>query len=247
MSKILRNTKFLRKSSLFLTALVATHFVGCAIEVSIIDLTLKKGSIDFSDSSAFEFDKNYVEIKDGKIQLKPLELEHSGEDFNNGSHVGSHVDSNLLKLRPEFNLEDYHVNSILPNRSPELVGYWRFENNPNDSGPNNWTTTINGDTQFVSSVIPGSQAGQFDGSGDYLQVISADALKPSSVTISMWVNFQDLTQPTQFFGGLGNTSDDGYWLGTTNGINFVFNTGDGSVAGRTTSATVVKTLSLIHI
>ena len=65
--------------------------LSCGIDVEIIDKTIRSGSVDFSDANNFEFDNRYVELKGGRIQLKPLDLEHSGDDFNNGTHVGSYL------------------------------------------------------------------------------------------------------------------------------------------------------------
>ena len=81
----------------------------------------------FSEKLNYEFDENHLEVIDGKARLKPLDLEHIGEDLNDGSHVGTSLISNSLSIQTNLKDISTHVNSILPIRSSSLVGYWRID------------------------------------------------------------------------------------------------------------------------
>ena len=62
---------------------------SCTIDFDIVDHSQASSTLNFANPDDFDFDENYVEIKNNQISLKPLDLEHSGDDFLNGSHVGS--------------------------------------------------------------------------------------------------------------------------------------------------------------
>ncbi len=87
---------------------------------------------DFSSSNSFDFDKNLIQFSNGKVSLKPLDLEHIGNDFNNGNNVGTTLDNNLKPL------SNQNSNSIdlLTNHSSEIIAHWNFEQNLLDSTAN---------------------------------------------------------------------------------------------------------------
>ena len=52
---------------------------SCSLGIEVTDISSSLPNL--VSQFEFEFDENYVELKNGNIQLKPLDLEHSGEDF----------------------------------------------------------------------------------------------------------------------------------------------------------------------
>ena len=87
---------FFRAKYFFAIALACT---ACSIDIDVTDKTLNSSPLDFTNPEDFSFDANYVEIKDGKVSLKPLDLEHSRDDFARGNHVGSSCKLNKLQYR----------------------------------------------------------------------------------------------------------------------------------------------------
>ncbi len=75
-------------------------------------------------------------------------------------------------------------------RDMGLVGYWKFDNNFNDSSGNNNNGTQSGGVYFTTGKQ--AQAGSFDGSDDYVSVLNSANLNPSMITIIMWL------QPTNY-------------------------------------------------
>jgi len=78
----------------------------------------------------------------------------------------------------------------------DLVGYWNFEGNANDSSAAGLNGTLFGDAGYSATVPTQIGAGSslsLDGSGDYMQVDVTAGSVSGSYTVSSWVNVADNT------------------------------------------------------
>ncbi len=108
--------------------------VSCSYEKTSFDFgSLFEPTWDFSKKAEVSFDENFVEIKSGQIQLKPLDLTHEGEDFNSGNHIGTHYFHNSVLLTSDIDTAD--LKYILPNMNSNLVAYWKFDEKTNNIAP----------------------------------------------------------------------------------------------------------------
>ena len=76
-----------------------------------------------------------------------------------------------------------------------LVGWWRGENNAQDSAGANHGERRNG-AGFAAGRV--GQAFAFDGKDDCIQIPDAETLRPVSVTLEAWVAFDVITSDPQF-------------------------------------------------
>ncbi|MCK5882449.1 MAG: LamG domain-containing protein, partial [Bacteriovoracaceae bacterium] len=145
---------------------------------------------DFTTAGDYTYNSNYVEVAAGKASLKTVDTIFSGADFNSGSYVGTYLDgSNHLTLLERPTTATSHVNTILPARSGNLVGYWRFDGDLTDSSGNGHTGAINGDVVYSSSSILEGQSISLDSDSDWVQ-IPTNASFPygaSARTASIWL------------------------------------------------------------
>jgi len=170
---------------------------GCSIDIEITDKTLQSGTIDFSDADSFEFDENYVELIDGKVQLKPLDLEHSGDDFSRGSHVGSHVDASKTTLTLQTDRANEHNSSWTP-KYGDIVGYWRVSQQKGQFG-NSGTLQAEIGPDLISQSMNSSGVEIVDGqvgnaihfSGDGDDEFLAPNANLEIYSLSVWIKFND--------------------------------------------------------
>ena len=107
-------------------------------------------------------------------------------------------------------------------RGPGIAGWWRAENNANDSiGGNNGT--LNGGTYGAGEV---GQAFQLNGINQYVTVLDSTSLRPSSVTLEGWVSFNSVGVNDFIAKPYGPATEDSYdvWYQNTGlyaGINLV--------------------------
>ncbi|MBN1806231.1 MAG: hypothetical protein JW837_13365 [Sedimentisphaerales bacterium] len=74
-----------------------------------------------------------------------------------------------------------------------LVAYYSFENNADDSSGNGYNATINGNVQYVSGPTGYGKALGFDGANDYVRLPIGSAIASmSDITVSTWANFFNL-------------------------------------------------------
>ena len=131
-----------------------------------------------------------IVVAAGSADLQLLDTSFSGTDFSSGDHYGTQYDSgsNSLTLRTSPELSTTHVNTILPSRNSNLVGYWRFEGDFTDSSGNNNNGTAVGNTVLATNGKVGNGSAEFDGTGDYLNVGAFPAIEGlSNVTVSLWM------------------------------------------------------------
>ena len=138
-------------------------FSACAMDVDVKDNTLHSGTLDFSAASQFEFDENHVELVGGRFQLKALDLENSGSDFDKGSFGGAYLVGGNLQMH----LGEYgELDSSWTPEWNSLVSYWKMNGDWTDERGNSHGAAV-GDTSFVTGRM--GQAGYFDGVGDRME------------------------------------------------------------------------------
>ena len=128
-----------------------------------------------------------------------------------------------------------------------LVGEWRFDEcswngtagEVKDSGPNALDGTAVGDATTIGSGHV-CRAAYLDGSGDYVQVASADELKIAGpLTISLWVKVLGNASDWVRLAGKGNTTNRNYglWLATNGTVLFQIYS-DGGYGNAQTTTTI---------
>ncbi len=108
----------------------------------------------------------------------------------------------------------YEIGSDLSliGRSEGLVGWWPLDGDPGDrSGNGNngtWYGSMIGGSYYTGGKI--NQAGNFNGTDDYVNVPTSPLLHPLSyVTVSAWVNMTSSTGP---FDGITTDNGNDYYL-----------------------------------
>ncbi len=143
-------------------------------------------SWNFSDSSKYSFDSNYVSVSGGKAQVAEVKQISSGPDFNDGTNIGTQLNgSNNLTINT---IGDY--SSLSANWTPafsDLVGYWPMEGDFNDASGAGNNATVSGDISLSAVSKVGSQSASFDGSSDYLGINNAFAAANNEGTLSCWL------------------------------------------------------------
>lgn len=148
-----------------------------------------------SDTSYTISDSTRVDLTGGVVRLTPSSQTDSSSNttassggFMNGTLTGVQWDNTngYVRLNTSTNNSDLDV-SWTPSYS-NLVGYWKLENNGNDSVSTNNATTV-GTVTYSSSAKVGSYAAVFPGtSTDYLSVNDNDSLdNTQKLSISFWV------------------------------------------------------------
>ncbi|MDP3998193.1 MAG: LamG domain-containing protein, partial [bacterium] len=87
------------------------------------------------------------------------------------------------------------VNAATP---PELVGWWRFEDNADDSSDYNNNATEVGDPEYINDGKVG-KAIRLDGDGDYVYADVISDINEEKGTFELWVRPTDLTIKPQAF------------------------------------------------
>jgi hypothetical protein len=169
---------------------------------------------DFLSSSNYSFNTNYVEISGGAARLKTVDQLFSGTDFNSGTHVGTYYDSSSQRVKMiDKTNSSLDVRTILSSKSSNLVGYWRFEGNFNDSSNSSFDAPSFGDTVLSStSKVGGTSSGSNGAGGANATGFSLSG----SVTASGWVlRESDTTAYWQIFSNEDFASGVGLYLGDT--------------------------------
>jgi hypothetical protein len=173
------------------------------------DSNTTTNSWGFSNSSNYTYNSNLVEISSGKASLKTVDQFHSESDFNNGTHTGTTYINNKVSLRSngdETEEASLHLNQILPSKSSSLIGYWRFDNDYNDSSGNSNHGSVGGNTSIKKFSRVGRGAAHFDTSSDYISVANSTELGGmSQLTIGAWVWLDNIDN----YDNILNKCDDG--------------------------------------
>ena len=142
---------------------------------------------DFSKASDYSYNENFIEISSGGVALKEIDTNFSGSDFKSGDHVGTFIENNKLQMKTKATNNETHVNSILPDKSSNLIGYWRFDNNLLDSSSLANNGTLNtGVISFEShDYISGLSSLSFDGATSII-LNSPVTISKDNGAISLW-------------------------------------------------------------
>ncbi len=159
---------------------------SCSYEKTTFDFdSFLDPTWDFSKDTNLNYDENYVEVKDGGVQLKPLDLQQEGEDFIEGNFVGAFFKDNKILLA-EPNSNSLSVTAIRPELSTSLIGYWRLDGDYSDISSSGFVGTPTGDNHFVPGRI--GEAVNFDGDGDRFIVPDSDIIDGrDQLSIVAWV------------------------------------------------------------
>jgi len=188
---------------------------GCSIEVAFTDKTLSSEVVDFSGPDSFDFDPNYVEVKDGTVQLKTVDLEHSGEDFLKGRVSGSTFNGNLLTpILPSSKLGK-NIEDIFPDKKSSLLARWGFDGGFSaDSNFNFDTTVIGGPTIFDQPKLGEHSLSLGDGASLHVTDSSLFDIGTEDFSLSVWVKASDPRGTSGVIArkGGGTTNTPGYWF-----------------------------------
>lgn len=102
----------------------------------------------------------------------------------------------LLLLSMVLALTTQMIIAQVPSYAPTngLVGYWSFNGNANDSGPNANNGTVNGATLTTDRFGNINSAYSFNGLSNYIRINNTLLPStPTSYTISVWYNTQNFT------------------------------------------------------
>lgn len=157
--------------------------IGCTINLDLVDKTESSVSFDLSNSSQFSFDPEFIELEDGGIALKPVDLFHSDNDFFNGTMSGTTVSESLI-LKQSGAITD-----LLAHQNTNLIGYWRFDETISPQiGP--LTTEQIGTSGLNPKPGQLNSAIEFDGIDD-----RADFTSPTlnKITVLGWIRLDSYT------------------------------------------------------
>jgi len=200
--------------------LLATNVLGaCAVDISVEDKSIYSTQIDTANPNDFIYDENYVQIENGIIGLKPLNLVHSEIDFQKGNHLGISGLKQPLGEAAGDALKDIMV--ILPTQTVNLLGYWRMEGDWLDaSGQENHFTSSLGSPAFDDISLVGEKSGLFDGSSS-LQTAKPISLSNSDFTIAVWARAHN-ENANLILGQGGASLNQGLHFGYRNDGSFTF-------------------------
>ncbi len=176
----------------YLILAAAISFVCTSCSYDKTELTLGSAfdsTWQFNSGSNFDFNDNLVQFQNGKVSLKAIDLQNSSLDFNNGNYIGSFLTSSGLVKPSDRNNQQASVDQILPDHNSDLLAYWKFDQNLNDSSQNNVHLNSIGELNYnTSDVFRGTGVIENNGVLDPAVYNNTDGyFKQTEVkTISMW-------------------------------------------------------------
>ncbi|MCO4754740.1 MAG: hypothetical protein KC478_09660, partial [Bacteriovoracaceae bacterium] len=205
--------EFLKTLLLFLA--ITTTFIGCNGEIlEKLDNTGAAGTFcpfsrlpdgtcpaanstvskswDFSTPADYTYDTNFVEISSGAANLKIVDTDHAGNDFNSGTHVGTYVNSSdNISIKAQQYSEETNVANIFPDKTSSLVGYWRFEGNVSDSSSSSNDAVIYGGSLLSNDSYVGTGAAKFTLGSDVMRINHHASLAiTDNFSLSFWLNLE---------------------------------------------------------
>ncbi len=149
---------------------------------------------DFDLVSNYNLTEGEVEVSGGqaRVLLQSFEIDDAA-DFGGGTLIGAVYDGVTSNLTIDSGSA---TNELTANNSPqfsELVGYWTFEGNFNDSSTELNNGTAVGDAVGDTAVFKvGAESLLLDGAGDYITVPDDDSLDldmADQLTLSTWIKY----------------------------------------------------------
>ncbi len=172
---------------------------------------------DFSKTSEITFDKNFVEVKDGKVQLKALDLKRDGDDFDGSRSRGLYVNNNnLVSILDSKNSSRLDLRNILTSRSTHLTGYWKMEGNVLNEVTSNHGQLISSPFNVVDSKV-GNYSLQFDGVDDAVILLDEENISPGAedFTLAMW--FKSAVDNNWLYHNYGTNLANAFGIGINGG------------------------------
>lgn len=174
---------------------------------------------DFSNETDYTFNPSYIGVAGNRASLKPVASSYnSAATFATGTHSGTYWNSSTGRLTlSTSSTTNLDVRTVLPAKTTNLVGYWKFDGDLADSSGNGRTLTAQGNaTTAVGGKI--GRAATFDGTGDYLE-FTTDFVPSKNVTFSAWIwrNTTGVLDPLLFAGPRTGCSPSAFDLRVTTG------------------------------
>jgi hypothetical protein len=149
----------------------------------------------FSTSSNYNYDTNYISVTAGKATLATVDQVHnSTSDFAKGTHTGTEFNGSSLTLDSTTSADSSFSSTWTPKYS-RLKGYWKMDNNWNDSIGSAHGTPV-GNSTFSTYRKVGSHSGTFDGTDDYINLGDVHNIGASDQAMSAWVKLSGLQLDT---------------------------------------------------
>ena len=126
-----------------------------------------------------------------------------------------------------------------------LVAYYAFENNTEDSSGNGYNATASGNPQYVSGPTGYGMALEFDGTGDYVRLpIGSAVAQMTDITVSTWANFSNVGGAWQRLWDFGSSEQINMFvtprMGTAGELRFAI-----TIAGNTAESNITAPATLL--
>ena len=209
-------------------------------------------TVDGGHVGAFDWSLNWQGSDPGGFQMV-RQSDTEGKLWKSGATTAGNYSFTLTATDSSCSTNTITTNTYTMTITPSgvgapytagMVGEWRFDEcswngtagEVKDSGPNALDGTAVGNATTIGSGHV-CRAGYFDGSGDYVQVPSAEELKITGpLTISLWVKvFQNASDWVRLAGKGDSTNRNyGLWLATNGTILFQIYSDGGNGNAQTT-------------
>ncbi len=184
----------------FLVSLISCHSSQTIITTS----SLFQPTWDFSKNENLSFDENFVEVKDGKVQLKALDLNQSAIEFNSGNFFSTYLDENILSVRTS---DHAAVDSSWAPQYSSIIHYQPFNGNigelannsiiPSEIGGDMTSSNLTNSTYRVNSKW--KQGVYFDGDTGAAILRNSALGVTTSVSVSLWIKLNEFNGGVQRF------------------------------------------------
>ena len=142
---------------------------------------------DFSNSSDYSFNSNFVEISSGRATLKEIDTNFSGSDFSSGSHVGTHSDNSKIEMIDK-NHDSLDVRNILQDKAADILVYLRFDGDLDNLAQNGTDASIDGTLPYSTESKVGSSSISVDRVVSNILNVNNTDVGTSAFTAAAWIN-----------------------------------------------------------
>ncbi len=174
------------KPIFFISFFSILTLASCSYEKTLLDVSsFFEPTWDFSNTTEIAFNENFVELKNGALSLKPIDLEHSGNDFSLGSFSGSLLSEQTIHLTTAFDRR-FEVPVILGHKQNDLISYYRFDGNNDDQLGSHNGISMAGQVSDGTPFL-GDSSAQFDGVNEAISINSSSDFDVQEGTVSFWM------------------------------------------------------------